>query len=46
MITFTGLSPASAGFLLDILFELEDGRDKVLRNVGLSLNYMAVVPTT
>jgi hypothetical protein len=42
VITFTGLSPAPEGFFLDVLFESENGSDKFFRNVGLSLNYMAV----
>jgi hypothetical protein len=33
------LSPASAGFLLGILFNPEDEDDVFLRNVGLSPNY-------
>jgi hypothetical protein len=31
--------PASDGFLLVILFDLEDGDDMFFRNVGLSPNY-------
>jgi hypothetical protein len=33
-ITFTGLPPASAGFLLCLFFDPEDGGDMFLRNVG------------
>jgi hypothetical protein len=31
--------PASAGFLLSLLFDLEDGGDMLLRNAGLSANF-------
>jgi hypothetical protein len=33
------LPPASAGFLLGILFESEDGGNMFLQNLGLSVNY-------
>jgi hypothetical protein len=36
LITFTGLPPASAGFLLRLLFHPEDEGEKFLRNVWLS----------
>jgi hypothetical protein len=34
-----GRQTSSAGFLLSILFDLEDGGDMFLRNVGLFPNY-------
>jgi hypothetical protein len=39
-----GLSPASAGYLLGLLFDPEDVGDIFLRNVGLSPNYKALQP--
>jgi hypothetical protein len=38
------LLPASAGFLLSLLFDSEDGSDMFLRNVGLSPDYTALQP--
>jgi hypothetical protein len=35
------LLPASAGLLLGLLFNPEDGSDAFLQNVGLSQNLMA-----
>jgi hypothetical protein len=35
---------ASAGFLLGLLFYLEDKTDIFLHNIGLSLNYMVLQP--
>jgi hypothetical protein len=35
---------SSAGILLEVLFELEDGGVMLLLNVGLSLNYTALQP--
>jgi hypothetical protein len=36
--------PASAGFLLSLLFDTEDGGDMFFRNIGLSLNCTALQP--
>jgi hypothetical protein len=38
----SSLLTASAGFLLGILSNPEDGGDMSLQNIGLSLNYMAL----
>jgi hypothetical protein len=43
-ITFTGLPPASVGFLLDLFFDPKDGGDIFLRNVGLSPKYAVLHP--
>jgi hypothetical protein len=46
VITFTGSPPASAGFLLRLLLELEYGGDMLLRNVSwFSPDYMALYTT-
>jgi hypothetical protein len=42
VITYTGSPPASAGFLLGLLSDTEDGGDMFLRNFGLFLNYGAL----
>jgi hypothetical protein len=34
----------SAGFLLRLFFDPDNGGDMLLRNVGLSLNYKALQP--
>jgi hypothetical protein len=34
--------PVSAGFLLDLFFDPENGGDMLLRNIGLSLSYTAI----
>jgi hypothetical protein len=39
--TKSRLTVASLGFLLRLLFDLEDGDDTILRNVGFYPNYMA-----
>jgi hypothetical protein len=44
VITVTSLQAGSAGFLLGLLFNAEDGGDMFLRNVGLSPNYKALQP--
>jgi hypothetical protein len=36
--------PASAGFLLGLVFNPEDGNDIFLKNVRLSLKYMLLQP--
>jgi hypothetical protein len=36
------LLPVFVGFLFGLLFDPEDGSDKFLQNVELSLNYMAL----
>jgi hypothetical protein len=33
------LLPASSGFMLGVLFDLEDADDMFLQSIGLSLNY-------
>jgi hypothetical protein len=38
------LPPASAHFLLGLIFDLKDGGDMFLRKIGLSANYMALNP--
>lgn len=38
--TLLSLPPTLASFVLDLLFDPEDGGDTFLQNVGLSLNYM------
>jgi hypothetical protein len=39
------LPPASAGFLLDFLFDIKDGTDMLLQSVGcLSSDYTALYP--
>jgi hypothetical protein len=38
------LPPVSAGFLLGLLFDLEDGGKMFMRNVGFSPNYGAMQP--
>jgi hypothetical protein len=38
------LPPLSATFLIGVLFDLEDGPDMYLRNVGLSPNHTALQP--
>jgi hypothetical protein len=39
------LLPTFSGFLLDLLFDHEDGGDLFFRNIGLS-PYMALKPTS
>jgi hypothetical protein len=38
------LSPVSAGFLLGLLFDPEEGGDMFLRNIEISPTYTAVTP--
>jgi hypothetical protein len=38
------LLPTSAGFLLGLFFETEDGGNMSLQNIRLSLNYMELQP--
>jgi hypothetical protein len=44
--TLLSLPSPWASFLLDLLFDPEDGGDMFLQNVGLSLNYMITTQKT
>jgi hypothetical protein len=41
---FPIVTPASAGFLLDLLSDPEDGSNMILKNVWLSPNYKELQP--